>query len=211
MSRLSFGKVCHWWNKADMRIRLCFIPRQRCNEPLFIPWLDWVLTLASDSLEKVRCGNYAGVLWMERAGDWRLHHTASPTWCLSPWRWADVQMASTWSLMNALVFFHQRGGSVWWLEKGRCHQGKSGQKMLLNEQPTHTHTCTCTHTFPSCKKYWESESPLTVPPPCDNPVFNVSSKTQLLEDWRDTSHIISDELNSMLVIWPQKECDLIIH
>lgn len=164
MSRLSIGKVCRWWNKVRRRIRLCFMPRLRCNEPLFIPRLDWVLTLATDNLEKVRCGNYAGVLWMERVGDWRLHHTASPTWCLSPRWWADVQMASTWSLMNALVFLHQRGGSVWWLEKGWCHQGKSSaENVIANTSSQHTHMRT--H-FPKLQEVlrigWQVLHPVTI-------------------------------------------------
>lgn len=161
MSRLSFGKVCHWWNKVGMRIRLCFMPRLRCNEPLFIPRLDWVLTLASDSLEKVRCGNYAGVLWMERAGDWRLHHTVSPTWCLSPWRWADVQMASTWSLMNALVF-------LWKCLVIRERMVSSGQEphrkcYWTSSRRTRAHTCT--H-FPKFQKVlrsrWQFLHPVTI-------------------------------------------------
>lgn len=127
------------------------MPQLRCNEPLFIPLLDWVLTLASDSLEKVRCGNYAGVLWMERAGDWRLHHTASPMWCLSPWQWAYVQMASTWSLMNALVFFccccfAKARWKCLVIRKTKVSSGQERHRKYYWTSSQHTHTRSRTHT-----------------------------------------------------------------
>lgn len=77
--RSCFGLVSgngQWWLGSELvrwsgyENQALFYASAAWNELLFIPRLNCELALAWDRLEKVRCGNYAGVVWIEVRGWW---------------------------------------------------------------------------------------------------------------------------------------------